>query len=214
MKNKTFVPGIASLAVLAAVPAAATADVTANIGWASQYVYRGVFQETSSASAGLDYETSGFYAGVWGADVGQGIETDLYLGYGGEAGDFSWSVGATGYFYTDDFDDTYKEINLGIGYGLFSLDVAVGEWDGFGQKEDYTFTSFTIAPEVGPYFTVGSYGRDADGDYVEIGYSHDFMGVDLSVALIWSDDLQVGRSTTGEYTLVFGVNKTFALGRQ
>jgi hypothetical protein len=121
-------------------------------------------------------------------------------------------IGATGYFYTDDFDDTYKEINLGIGYGLFSLDFALGEWDGFGQKEDYTFTSVTFAPEKGPYFTIGAFGRDFDGEYFEIGYERSVADIDLSIAMTYSDNLPVTRSS-GKYALVFGISKTFGIGR-
>ena len=70
------------------VPAAAMADLSANVGMVSDYIFRGVYQEDTSASAGLDYEDeSGFYIGTWGADVGDGLETDLYFGYAGEAGD-------------------------------------------------------------------------------------------------------------------------------
>src|SRR5690554_599270 len=104
MKRTTLIPA-AVAAAFAAAPAVSSAELSANIGWVSQYVYRGIFQETSSASAGIDYEDeSGFYVGAWGADVGQGLETDVYLGYTGGNGDFSYTIGATGYFYTDDFD--------------------------------------------------------------------------------------------------------------
>jgi hypothetical protein len=213
MRKTTLIRSAATVAAFAAVPAVATAEVSANIGWASQYVYRGIFQESSSAFAGIDYEgESGFYVGAWGADVGQGLETDLYFGFTGGNGDFSYTIGATGYYYTDDFDDTYQELNLGIGYGMFSLDVALGEWDGFGNKEKYTFSSVTFAPGDGPYVTIGSFGRDFDGDYLEVGYEREVGGIDLSVALLYSDDLQVGRGT-GDYTLVFGISRTFGLTR-
>ena len=55
---------------------------------------------------------------------------------------------------------------------MFALDVAVGEWDGFGTPADYTFTSVTIAPEKGPYYKFGSFGDDFDGDYFELGYTY------------------------------------------
>lgn len=214
---------LATIAVLGmGVPAVSSADVSANVGFVTEYVFRGIYQAESSASAGIDYEDdSGFYAGTWGADVGDGLETDLYFGYGGGGGDFSWSVGYTGYFYSDDFDDTYNEINLGVGYGLFSLDVAVGEWDGFGASQDYTFTSLTLAPGNGPYVTLGSHGRDFDGDYLELGYGRSVMDeIDLSIALLYSDDLDVagnGFVAPGEldteWNLVFGVSKSFGVGK-
>ena len=53
----------------AMVPVAAHADVSYNVGFVSEYYYRGYFQKSSSASAGLDFEQGGFYAGAWTADV-------------------------------------------------------------------------------------------------------------------------------------------------
>lgn len=220
MHNKV----LAVLAVVstATLPVTATAQLSANIGWVSEYIFRGVYQEDSSASGGLDYESdAGFYIGTWGADVGDGLETDLYFGYsGGE--DFTYTVGYTGYFYTDDWDDTYQEINLGIGYGIFALDVAVGEWDGFGTPLDYTFTSITISPEKGPYYTLGMWGQDYDGNYLEVGYSFDFMGLDLNIAAFFSNDVDDPGATPylqesdsfppAEYALVFGVTKGFDIG--
>jgi hypothetical protein len=209
------------------MPGASMAETSANIGWVSEYIFRGVYQEDSSAYAGIDYASdNGFYVGTWGADVGQGLETDLYAGYAG-GDDFTYKIGYTGYFYTDDFDDTYNEINLGLGYGMFALDVAVGEWDGFGNSVDYNFASLTISPEKGPYYKLGFWGDDfesvlvgpgGDGDYLEVGYAYtvEEMGVDLSVAVTFSEDLAVGNPDDGEnagdYALVFGIKKTLDFG--
>ena len=54
----------------------AQAELTGNLGFASEYHYRGILQKSSSASGGLDYEQGGFYAGTWAADVGDGLEVD------------------------------------------------------------------------------------------------------------------------------------------
>lgn len=215
MTIKNLVP-VLVVSAAAVVPATSMAETSANIGWSSEYIFRGVFQEDSSAYAGVDYASdSGFYLGTWGADVGDGLETDLYFGYaGGE--DFTYKIGYTGYYYTDDFDDTYNEINLGIGYGIFALDVAVGEWDGFGTPADYTFTSVTISPEKGPYFKLGSWSQDFDGDYLEVGYTYSMeeQGVDLSVAVVTSDDLNVSDpddGESGEWALTFGIKKSIGI---
>ena len=215
MKIKNLVPALVLSA--AAVPATSMAETTANIGFNTDYIFRGIFQEDSSAYAGVDYaHDSGFYLGTWGADVGQGLETDLYFGFAG--GDkFTYKIGYTGYYYTDDFDDTYNEVNLGVGYGIFALDVAVGEWDGFGTPADYTFTSITISPEKGPYYKFGSFSQDFDGDYIELGYTYSMedAGVDLSIALVGSDDLQVGDPDDGEggdWKLTFGIKKNISFG--
>jgi uncharacterized protein (TIGR02001 family) len=218
VKKSTIVSTSAfAFAAAAATPVTSMAETSANIGWVSEYIFRGIYQEDSSAYAGIDYASdNGFYLGTWGADVGDGLETDLYFGYAGGAA-FTYKIGYTGYYYTDDFDDTYNEINVGIGYGIFALDVAIGEWDGFGNSADYTFTSITLSPEKGPYYKLGSFSQDFDGDYLELGYVYSLedMGVDVSIAATFSDDLPVTNpddGETGEWALVFGIKKTLRLG--
>ena len=156
---------LAALALLLA--GTAQADVSANLGFASDYYYRGIFQADSSANGGLDFESGGFYAGTWAADVKDGLEVDGYFGYGGEVGDFGYSIGYTGYFYTGDFDDTYQEINLGGSFGLVALDVAVGEYENFtGPTLDPEWTTINPASHVGfngsgQYVIDGVQGADA-----------------------------------------------------
>ncbi len=200
------------------VPAVAMADLSANVGMVSDYVFRGSFQSASSAFAGIDYEDdSGFYLGAWGADVSDGLETDLYFGYGSEVGDLTWGFGFTGYYYTDSFDDTYTELNLSLGYGMFSLDVAIGDYDiPDPTGDDYTFISLTFELPSGPYLTYASFGDEFTGDYIEVGYGFEWQGVDLSIAYITSDDLAVSQGDPlhpkADHTLVFGISKSFALG--
>ena len=43
-------------ALVTPLAGAAQADVSANVGWASDYYYRGLLQKESSASAGLNVE--------------------------------------------------------------------------------------------------------------------------------------------------------------
>ena len=94
---------------LSAGQAAVAGNFSANIGFMSDYFFRGIKQSESAAYGGLDWEAGGFYAGTWLADVEQGLEYDLYAGYNASIGDFTFGIGGTGYFYTDDFDDTYLE---------------------------------------------------------------------------------------------------------
>lgn len=196
--------------VLAALVASATAsaDWSANIGWASEYHFRGIFQKNSSASGGVDFEQNGFYVGTWAADVGDGLEVDGYFGYGGEFEDFGYSIGFTGYYYTGDFDDTYQEINLGGSYGPLAVDVAIGEYENFdGPTQDYTFASVTLEGN-GFYGTFGTFSQDFDGDYLELGYGTTFSEVDIGIALILANDDLIGDE---DETLVFTIGKSFDL---
>ncbi|MEX2126581.1 MAG: TorF family putative porin [Woeseia sp.] len=186
----------------------ANADLSANIGWASDYFYRGILQAPSSASAGIDFEKNGFYAGSWAADVNDGLEVDGYFGYANESGGISYSVGFTGYYYTGDFDDTYQEVNLGAGYGFATVDVAVGEYDNFGGPvQDYTYYSLTIANK-GFYAKLGGFAQDFDGEYIELGYGTSIAELDLGFAAIFANGDLVGEATE---SLVFTIGKSFNL---
>jgi uncharacterized protein (TIGR02001 family) len=202
---------LVALALGAAQPALADEEFTANIGMMSDYIFRGVKQNTeATAFAGLDYGNSGFYVGTWAAEVGDGLEYDLYAGYSGTIGDFSYGIGYTGYFYTDDFDDTYQELNLSLGYSFLTIDYAYGSYDNFDESSlDYDFLSATAEYE-GFYFTYGTWGRDFEGDYAEVGYGTEVGGFDVGIAAIYSDsDLAPGDSS--EMSMMFTIGKTFNL---
>ena len=227
---------ISALALAVTLPATSFAGVTGNIGFVTDYIFRGIFQAASSAYAGADYSgDKGFYAGTWWADVNQGTETDIYGGWTGGSDKVKFKAGYTGYRYLDNFDGSYDEINLGLYAGIFSLDVAVGQYDpsfpgstntpGLGTQ-DYTFTAVTLAPKTGPYYKLGFWGGDykkniishaksgtstPSSNYLEIGYDYKLedQGIDLTVAFTYSDDLVLAQNSTGDYTVVFGIKKTF-----
>lgn len=183
---------------------------TGNIGFLSDYVFRGIFQAESAANGGVDYETGPFYVGTWAADVGMGAEVDLYLGFAGEIGDFNYGVGATGYYYTDDFDDTYQELNLNAGYGILSFSANFGQYENFDEPiQDYSF--YSISAEGGGFYgTIGSFAQDFDGEYYELGYGTEVAGIDLGLSAIYSDEMLAG-GTSGETTVVFSIAKTFTI---
>jgi hypothetical protein len=127
----------------------------------------------------------------------------------GRVGDFSLSIGYTGYFYTGDFDDTYQEINLGGAFAGLSLDVAIGEYENFaGPTQDYTFAALTFEHE-GFYGTYGTFSQDFDGAYIELGYGTTIAEIDFGVALILADDDLLGGED--DESLIFTIGKSFDL---
>lgn len=201
----------------AMMPAVAQADVSYNVGFASEYYYRGFFQKSSSASAGIDFEQGGFYAGAWTADVGDGLEVDGYLGYGVEMGDLSASVGFTGYYYTGDFDNTYEEINLNFGYGPVSVEYSVGTYDDPAAEQDYSFLGLSADLGSGFSATYGSFGQDFDGAYFQADYGFSVAELDLGVSIIFPNDditsaqnaLGLGDVVGSGEAIVFSVGKSF-----
>ncbi|OUR61748.1 hypothetical protein A9Q74_07475 [Colwellia sp. 39_35_sub15_T18] len=200
--------------VFISTQASAVEGLSANAAVVSQYFFRGIAQTTTAtASAGVDYENGNFSVGTWVADVQDGLEIDLYGSYGNELDNgFGYSVGFTSYQYTGDFDSAYNEVNLGASYSFFSLSYNVGEHDedaALGIVEaDYDFLSLTAEYE-GFYATYGTWGKDFDGDYLEVGYGTDVSGFDLGVAVIVNSkelDVETGE---GDETLVFSISKSF-----
>ncbi len=196
------------------LPAASlrAADVSANIGWNSEYIYRGIPQKTSSAFGGLDLQGGGFNLGTWAADVGDGLEVDFYGGYAFDAGEFSFSVGGTWYTYTGDFDDEYLETNFGLGWKWFTFDVELGYYKNFdGPTLDYQFYSIT-AEFGGIYGKIGSFADDFDGSYYEAGYGNTLTAqethiLDYTLAIIHSDATLLGGKSDTHLILI--LSKSF-----
>lgn len=195
-----------ALLLLPAGLAAQDAELTANVGWSSEYIYRGIPQKTSSASAGMDLGVAGAYLGTWAADVGDGAEVDLYGGYVFEAGDLRLGAGGTGYFYTGGFDDTYVEGNLTAGYGPLGVELSVGQWD-VEPAQDYWFLGVT-AEHAGLYGTFGTFGSDFEGEYVEAGYGFTAAELDVGVAWVYGTDSLLGDD---DHNLTLSVGRSFDL---
>lgn len=221
MKSLSKVCAVAALAGSAMTTASVVnAEMSYNVGYASEYYFRGILQKSSSASAGADFESGGFYAGTWAADVGDGLEIDGYFGYGIETdAGLSASLGFTGYYYTGEFDDTYEEINLNLGYGLVAFEYSLGQYDNFdGPSLDYDFTAITLSLENGLYGKIGAFGLIEDeageGEYLELGYGTTVADIDLGVALIFSSDELSDQSSSGgnateSEAVVFTIGKSF-----
>ena len=170
-------------------------DWSANLGFNSEYIYRGIPQKTSSAFGGVDFATGGFSAGAWTADVGDGLEVDLYGAYGIEVGDWGFSLGGTWYTYTGGFDEDYLEANVGASWKFLSFDAAFGRYD-TDPSQDYQFYSVT-ASHNGFYGTIGTFAGDFDGSYYEAGYANDLTVeetylFDYGITVVYSDSTLLG----------------------
>ncbi|GLR72306.1 TorF family putative porin [Agaribacter marinus] len=165
------------------VSQSALAEVSANIGATSNYLWRGVSQSSDSASVsgGLDFAAdSGFYAGTWVGSLGDGngAETDFYLGFGGESGSFSYDVGYIYYAYTDLDDSDFGEVYFNGAVGNFGFGVAytvnsqvegVSAFDSGDIYANISYGGIDLGNDFELGFTVGTYAFDADGDF---DYSH------------------------------------------
>jgi len=174
--NKQVIVGLcAGSAMLVTGMATAQAGVSANIGVASNYIWRGQTQTSNSAatSGGIDYEhESGFYAGTWVSNIAGGdFEQDIYAGYGFKTGGIDLDVGYIMYDYltaASDFSEIYIKGGMAgatLGYAMDSK-----------NKDSYLSLEYATevkkGMEVG--FVYGSYSKNVSAN----SYSH--IGLSLS----------------------------------
>jgi uncharacterized protein (TIGR02001 family) len=204
--KSTLVKTTLSIAIATAsfgLSTSAFAGASANIGFMSDYVWRGWSQNDGdpSISAGLDYEAgNGLYVGTWAANVdndGDNYELDLYAGYAGEVSKFTYDIGLVSYMYpnaTDlDFAElyvngTYESHLLGsIGIGLAST-ISADDANQEGNLYKYVSLGGTAGP-FGYKTTIGHTSFDAAG-------ADDVLHTQLAVNYAIEENM-------GELTLAF-----------
>ena len=168
-------------------------SVSYNIGFMSEQWYRGVYQSDSAVSFGADYEAGSFYAGTWWADVDDGVEYDIYAGFTFEMMGMPMYLGATGYYYSDNFDGDYEELNAGVDMGFMSLDVAFsGEYEtGANGVDDGTTSDYEHYTITLPLSFVGlpldysyqTFQDELSGFTHELSYGTTVGGADVGLVL-------------------------------
>ena len=193
-----------------------SSGISYNFGYMSEYWFRGVYQAESSVSFGADYEAGNFYLGTWWADVDKGMEADVYFGYNfGVLGIPSY-VGMTGYYYTNDFDRDYEEVNVGMDFGVFAIDAVVnGNYESGGASwvasSDYGHITLTVPLSENLAFSYQTFtGGTLHTMTHEIQYSKNISGVDVGLTIGANNDS--GRGTTAANSNQETTYANFTLG--
>ena len=210
------------IALVAAMPLMASAQLSGNLGLASNYKYRGQDQDTSKTRAvkpalqgGFDYAfgESGWYVGNWNSSVhwlpGNSIEMDLYGGYKFKAGALDWDLGALTYLYpgntTGNTTELYAATTWGPLTAKYSHTVSkdyfgwAGAKAGSGLKGTNTgYLAFSVAQEVAPSVTLKAsvgFTRFAS-DIKDMGVPN-YMDYSLAAAYDFGGGLSLGAAVAG-----------------
>ncbi len=196
-------------------------DTSVSVALTTDYVWRGVSQNRNNPSLQASFDIahdSGFYVGVWGANVDFGgqtppsLELDAYFGYGNET-DFdgflplpvSYDISYLLYVYPSSSSSDVSEIifdlgvsplenlNLGISYayGIEVEQALLGEYSNVAA--DYTLPdelgAITILSHVG-YYNV----KDGTDDYWDwkAAVAKDFGAFNFELAYTDTDDANFG----------------------
>lgn len=202
------------VALIAALPVLASAQLTANVSLTTNYKFRGQDQDLSKTKAvkpalqgGFDYAfgDSGFYLGNWNSSVdwlsGNSLESDLYGGYKFKAGGLDLDVGLLTYIYPGNSNGNTTEAYGAATFGPLTakyshtLSKDYFGYAGTGFKGRNTgYLSFAVAQEVAPSTMLKAsvgftrFGGDITApNYMDysVGGAYDFgSGVSLGAAVV------------------------------
>jgi len=161
----------------------AASPLKGNIGFTSNYIWRGVTQtgDDSAISGGIDYtHQSNFYVGTWVSSIGGGTggyEHDIYAGYTFKAGPVDMDAGYITYRYPVgnaalDFDEIYLNAtyqNFGAGIAL-TLDTEAGGPD--DNMYIYGKANFAVGKGLDLTLLVGIYDYDGPDTAGAEDYKH------------------------------------------
>jgi len=184
--KKSIVLATAVAAVLTSGVAAA--DLSANAGVYSNYIWRGVSQTADAAAGqgGIDWSNdTGVYAGVWTSTIAGGQEVDVYAGFAGEAGSLGYDLGVITYQYPKSPNINFTEVYVSgtasiVTVGLaYTVDAASGN-DGatfdsgdlyLNGSLDYTVGKSDVSFYAGTYMFDNDGGTAGQADYSHYGAS-------------------------------------------
>jgi uncharacterized protein (TIGR02001 family) len=182
-----------------AISGLAQAELTANVGVTSNYVFRGESQtdEGVAVQGGVDFtHASGIYAGIWGSNVedsgpqhDKGFEYDLYAGYNFKVNEkVAFDIGFITYQYasTTTFDKS-NEIFLGASFFGFSATYYDGSpVPDYVPNYSYVDLKYTLALPQEFNIHVHYGNKDSDDSFYDaedasIGVSKEVAGFNLSL---------------------------------
>ncbi len=212
-------------------------EFSANVGFVSEYSFRGIQQadEGPAVQGGFDVShTSGFYAGVWGSNVDFNdgdeatMELDVYAGYSGDVGNFNYDIGAIYYSYPGadtprEYD--FYELSAAVGYDfeVFATSLAFNySPDNFNETGDSEYLSLAVDVPLPHDFSLsGHVGYQWIDDHANFGIAKDYAdwsvglgynleGFDLSVQYVDTNLDEPQDCLDGcDARVIFGVSRSF-----
>ena len=233
----------AALSILLLSPLSAQAgekvgdfDLSANVGFFSEYSFRGIAQsnENPAIQGGFDVaHDSGLYTGVWGSNVNFNdgdeaqLEVDVYGGYSGAFGKLDYDIGFIYYAYPGadsslNYDFVEGAISVGYDFDAFSASASMNySPEYFGDSGDALYyaasvdvplpADFTLSAHVG-YQEIDDNTAFGVPDYTDwsVGLGYSLAGFDLSLQYIDTDLDEPEECTDGcDSRVIFGVSKSF-----
>ena len=178
VNKKLLAVAVAGVLGMGSVSAMAADGVSANVGFVSDYVWRGDTQSNNkpAVQGGFDYASGPFSVGIWGSSLGNtaaGPEVDVYGAYSFGA----VSLGAIYYAYPSQTGVDFYEVNLSGDVGPVSLMYSYNPDGG----ADYIEAGYSVEVSKGISLDLhAGKAKDVDADY-SVGFSGSYGGFDLGL---------------------------------
>lgn len=205
MKQKILAGAVAASAMAStAVAPLAHAEVSASMGIANMYYWRG--QDLGNGDPAvwgdINYGAGGFYTGMWASSGdSSSTEYDLYAGYGDSFGNFSFDASLWTYAYPSASPEPTSpgdmvEAIVSAGFGP----VSVSYYHGLEDLDEYWYT--TVGVEVSDFsFTYGLH--EDDYAHFDIGYAYnDNLSFTLGLVV---DDAESGLSDEPKFVVGYSI---------
>lgn len=214
-----------AFATLSGAAMAENSPISANVGFVSDYQYRGYSQtkENMAIQGGLDYaHASGFYVGVWGSNVDWldtgSLEVDVYGGFKNTLGDFGYDVGVLQYVYPggkiggESADTTEAYVGVSWKFLTFKYSYAFTDLFGAADSDGSQYFDLSASHDVGAGFTLGAHvGRQkiengtSYNDW-KVGVSKDYAGFSFGLNYV---DTDVDNDDNADARVILSVSKSF-----
>jgi uncharacterized protein (TIGR02001 family) len=226
-------------ALLAALPIAGTVHAedspfSANVSLVSDYAFRGISQndERPAIQGGFDYaHASGAYVGVWASnvswlsdsdpDISNSIESNLYVGYAGEAGAIGYDVGLLQYYYPGSYPKGFNSPDTLEGYIALSWQFVSFKYShsftdlfGFDNSKNSQYYDLSASYALMEGLTLDAHygyqrikgaGNDNYKDW-KLGLTKTYGGFDFGLHYI---DTDIKRDDLADERVVLSVSKSF-----
>ena len=166
----------------------AFAGVNGNVGYTSDYMWRGQTQSMGGGAfqAGMDLDYEGFFVGAWASEVDFGddsasLEYDLYGGYSFAVSDkLSMDVGVIQYRWDDNDIEMVEEAYVYLSTPLLGFGYAVDTDD---SEKDYMEVTLNVPfiKVVDVRFTYGRFPDDTNWKGLSLSKSWDKIDLGLMI---------------------------------
>ena len=219
--NRAIIKSL-GVALVAALPMIASAQLSANVSLTSNYKFRGQDQDGSKVKAvkpalqgGFDYSfgESGWYIGNWNSSVnwlpGNSLEVDFYGGYKFKAGGADIDLGALTYLYPSNTTGNTTELYGSAGFGPITAKYShtiskdyfgwAGSKSGSGLKGRNTgYLNLAYAQEVAPNITLkAAVGFTRFASDIKDSGVPNYMDYSIGGSYDFGDGLSLGAAVVG-----------------